>query len=167
MRKVRYNSPLVSFTAEGIKKHDINMWHQVLSVDLNSVFYMSLNVIEKMILNRTQGVIINISSICAAGNAGQCAYSAAKAGVNAFTIALSKELGALGIRVAAIAPGYMMTGTMRQSMVESMLKEHIRKTPLKRFGTSEEIADAALFIIRNDFFNGKILKIDGGMVLGS
>jgi len=160
-----YNSPLITLTSGGIKKHDVEMWHQVIETDLSSVFYMTANVVEKMILNRTKGVIVNISSICAAGNAGQCAYSAAKAGVNALTATWAKELSLIGIRVVAVAPGYTETETMKHSMSEGLLQEMIRKVPLRRLGKVEEIADGIIAVIKNDFFNGKVFELDGGLVI--
>jgi len=158
-----YNSLLIGFGKDGLKKHDIEMWDKVISTDLNSVFYMTANVVEKMILNRTRGLIINVSSISAAGNTGQTAYSAAKAGVNALTFVWSKELSSFKIRVAGISPGFTKTNTTMQSMSESMTNNWIKKTPIKRFGEPSEIADGILFIIKNDFFNGKILELDGGL----
>ena len=158
-----YNSMLVTLRSEGIKKHDIGMWNKVIDTDLNSVFYMTVNVAEKMVSNRTKGVIVNVSSVCAAGNAGQSAYSAAKAGVNALTVAWAKELCLLGIRVAGVSPGYTETDTTIQSMGEAVLKDWIKKIPLRRMGKPVEIADAIMFIIKNDFINGKVIEIDGGL----
>ncbi len=160
-----YNSPLITMTTGGIKKHNVDMWHKVIKTDLSSVFYMTVNVVEKMILNRTKGVIINVSSICAAGNAGQSAYSAAKAGINSLTATWAKELGILGIRVAAIAPGFTETETMKKSMSENVLKEWKRKIPIRRLGKTEEISDGIISIIKNDFINGKVLEVDGGLIL--
>ena len=162
-----YNSPLITLTTGGIKKHNIKMWNKVITTDLNSVFYMTVNVVEKMILNRTKGVIINISSICAGGNAGQSAYSAAKAGINTLTTTWAKELGLMGIRVVAIAPGFTETETMKQSMSDAVLNEWIKKVPLRRLGKVEEIADGIISVIRNDFFNGKVIELDGGLVINN
>lgn len=158
-----YNSLLISLTPGGMKKHDIDTWDKVIATDLSSVFYMTVNVVEKMLLNRTRGVIVNVSSICASGNAGQSAYSAAKAGVNALTVTWAKELSLLGIRVAGIAPGYTETETTIQSMSEDVLKDWIKKVPLRRLGKPDEIADGIIFIIKNDFINGKVLELDGGL----
>lgn len=160
-----YNSPLISFGKRGIIKHDVKMWDMVIRTNLNSVFYMTSNVVEKMILKRTKGLIINVSSICAAGNIGQTAYSAAKAGVNALTSLWSKELSNFKIRVAGIAPGFIKTDTTMESLSESVINDWIRNTPEKRFGEPSEIVDGILFIIKNDFFNGKILELDGGLKL--
>lgn len=160
-----YSSPLVSVTTGGTKKHDIDMWNKVISTDLSSVFYVTVNVAEKMLLKRTKGVIVNVSSVSASGNSGQTAYSAAKAGVNALTATWAKELSLLGIRVVGVAPGYTDTASTRQVMNEEVLKNVIKKVPLRRLGKTEEIAEGIMSAIRNDFFNGKILEIDGGLVL--
>ena len=160
-----YNSPIISFNKEGFKIHDMEMWDKVISTDLSSVFYVSTYVIEKMVLKRTKGLIINISSICSVGNAGQPGYSAAKSGVNALTTTMAKELGAFGIRVAGIAPGYVDTETTIKSVSESILKDLKSKTPLRRLGKPEEIVDSVIYIIKNNFFNGRILEVDGGLRL--
>jgi len=158
-----YNSPLIGVTAGGIKKHDISMWDKTITTDLSSVFYMTVNVVEKMILNRTRGVVVNVSSICASGNAGQCAYSAAKAGVNSLTVTWAKELSLMGIRVVGVAPGYTETKTTVDSMGENVLKEWIKKIPLKRLGKVDEISQGIMAVIKNDFFNGKVFEVDGGL----
>lgn len=158
-----YNSPTVSFSQGGFKFHDLQKWDEVISTDLNSVFYMSIGVIEKMIIKRTKGIIINISSISSTGNAGQPAYSAAKAGVNALTVAMSKELSSFKIRVAGIAPGYAETNTTVNSMSESVIKDIKKRIPLRRLATLEEITEGVLFILKNEYFNGKILELDGGL----
>lgn len=162
-----YNSPLVTLSTGGIKKHNLDMWHKVLKTDLSSVFYMTVNVVEKMMLKRTKGVIVNVSSICAAGNAGQGAYSASKAGVNALTAAWAKELGLMNIRVVGIAPGFTDTKTTRKSISEKVLQDWIKKVPLRRLAKSEEIAEGIISIIKNDFFNGKVFELDGGLVINS
>lgn len=158
-----YNSMLIHFTADGIIQHDVDMWNKIIATDLNSVFYMTREVAAKMVKRRTKGVIVNVSSVCSAGNPGQSAYSAAKAGVNALTVAWAGELGLLGIRVVAVAPGYADTGRTCQSMNETVLKEWKRKTPLRRLGKPEEIADGIIFCIENDFINGTVLEINGGL----
>jgi len=160
-----YNSPLISFGKSGLIKHDFNMWDKVIRTDLNSVFYMTANVIEKMILKRTKGLVINVSSISASGNIGQSAYSAAKAGVNALTYLWAKELSSFRIRVAGIAPGFTNTETTMNSMTNPVIKEWEKKIPTRRFGEPSEIADGILFIIKNEFFNGKILQLDGGLII--
>jgi 3-oxoacyl-[acyl-carrier protein] reductase len=112
-----------------------------------------------------RGVVVNISSVCANGNPGQVAYSAAKAGLNGLTLALAKELGPLGIRVVGLAPGYFDTASTRRHVSEARLTKVTAAVPLKRLGRVSEIAHAIDFIIGNDYLNGTIMELDGGLVL--
>lgn len=162
---ILYSAPLVKISLSGIEKHDINMWDKILATNLSSVFYMTTCIVEKMVFTRTKGVIVNISSVSAAGNAGQSVYSAAKAGVNALTSTWAKELGAMGIRVVAIAPGFTETESTKEALSEAMLQEIIKRVPLRRLGKPEEIAQGIISVIENDFFNGKVYELDGGLVI--
>ncbi len=162
---ILYSEPLVRIGANGLERHDVEAWSRVLSANLSSVFYMTSFVVEKMVTTRTKGVIVNISSVSAAGNAGQSAYSAAKAGVNALTATWAKELGAMGIRVLAVAPGFTQTESTREAMSEAVLQETIKRVALRRLGKPEEIADGVIAVIENDFFNGKVLELDGGLII--
>ena len=162
---ILHSEPLIKITPSGVARHDPDMWNKVLAADLNSVFVMTLCVVEKMITTRTRGVIVNISSVSAAGNAGQSAYSAAKAGVNALTAVWAKELGPLGIRVVAVAPGFTETISTKEALSETALSETVKKVPLRRLGKPHEIAQGVLSAIQNDFFNGKVLELDGGLVV--
>lgn len=162
---ILYSAPLIRISASGIEKHEVEMWDKVLAADLSSVFYMTACVVEQMVATRTKGVIVNISSVSAAGNPGASAYSAAKAGVNALTAAWAKELGPLGIRVVAVAPGFADTESTKKAVSEAALKETIKKVPLRRLGHPEEIAAGVLSVIENDFFNGKVFELDGGLVI--
>ena len=110
-------------------------------------------------------MIINISSISASGNAGQTAYSAAKAGVEAMTRVWSKELGVFGIRVAAVAPGFIDTESTRKALNEQKLRELSGRIPLRRLGRETNVAGAVLAIIENDYISGAVIPVDGGMVL--
>jgi 3-oxoacyl-[acyl-carrier protein] reductase len=129
------------------------------------VFYVTSNVVEKMILNKERGLIINISSISAQGNMGQSAYSASKAAVEALTKTWSKELGMFKIRCACIAPGFMDSPSTRESLSENMLSKWQKSIPIGRLGELDELLSAVEFIIRNDYFNGKVLALDGGLNL--
>ena len=162
---ILYSAPLVKISASGIEKHDVAMWNKVLASDLSSVFYMTVCVVEKMIATRTKGVIVNISSVSASGNAGQSAYSAAKAGVNALTATWAKELSLMGIRVVAVAPGYSDTESTKEALSDAVLREIVKRVPLRRLGRPEEIADGVLSVIENDFFNGKVFELDGGLII--
>ena len=162
---ILYNEPLIKLSSKGTEKHNIQMWRKVLETDLSSVFYMTTNVAEKMIQKRTKGVIVNISSVCAAGNAGQSAYSAAKAGVNALTATWAKELGVFGIRTAAVSPGFFDTESTHNVMNESILKEVMKEIPLRRLGKAEEVAEGVISVIKNDYYSGNVLEITGGLVI--
>ena len=162
---ILYSEPLIKFSMDGVEKHSIQAWDKIITTDLSAVFYLTSIVVEKMVKTRTKGIVINISSVSATGNAGQSAYSAAKAGINALTVTWAKELGAWGIRVAGIAPGYTETPSTSAAMNHAVLKEIVAKTPIRRLGKPEEIAQAVLFAIQNDFINGKILEVDGGLIL--
>jgi len=159
------NSLLLNMTKEGIKIHDIGLWQKIIATDLSSVFYMTANVAKHMVEKRTKGVIVNISSVCAAGNAGQSAYSAAKAGINALTVTWAKELQFFKIRVAALAPGYVATQTTLDSVSNDAMKKILAQTPSRRIAEPREIIDGILFILENDFVNGRILELDGGLRL--
>jgi 3-oxoacyl-[acyl-carrier protein] reductase len=159
------NAPLVSFVEGQLTRHDPALWDRVLASCLSSAFYVTACVVPRMIRSARKGVIINISSICARGNPGQAAYSAAKAGLNGLTLALAKELGPMGIRVAAVAPGYFDTASTREHVPAEKLKEIRRAVPVKRLGRLEEIAAAVGFILSNQYVNGTILELDGGLTL--
>ena len=162
---ILFSAPLISLSAQGVTKHDVAAWERVICSDLSSVFYMTLNVVERMVLKRTKGVIVNISSVSAAGNAGQSAYSAAKAGVNALTKTWAKELGPLGIRVVGIAPGFIDTESTHKALADSVLQSTIKRVPLRRLGRAEEIAQGLMSVLGNDLVNGTIVEIDGGLTV--
>jgi len=162
---ILFSAPLVKISMSGIERHNVDMWNKTLATNLSSVFYMTSFIVEKMVVTRTKGVIVNISSVSAAGNAGQSAYSAAKAGVNALTATWAKELGAMGIRVAAVAPGFTDTESTKEALSEAVLQETVKKVPLRRLGKPQEIAQGVISVIENDFFNGKVVELDGGLVI--
>ncbi len=160
-----YNSPLLTFKAGELSLHDFEAWQRVLSATLSSAFYVSGHCARKMIASGKRGCIVNISSICAAGNVGQAAYSAAKAGINALTVTLSKELGPLGVRVAAIAPGFFDTDSTRRAVSEEALSRIRKAIPLQKLGNPDQLYHAIRFIVENGYFHGKVLELDGGLSL--
>ncbi len=162
---VLHSEPLVRLTGSGLELHGVEAWEKVLAADLSSVFYVTRLLAGAMIRTRTRGVIVNVSSVSAAGNAGQSAYSAAKAGVDALTAVWAKELSPLGIRVVGIAPGFTDTESTAQATSSGALKDILKKVPLGRLGTPDEIAAGILSIVENDFFNGKVLHLDGGLIV--
>jgi 3-oxoacyl-[acyl-carrier protein] reductase len=109
-------------------------------------------------------VIVNISSISRAGNAGQSNYSAAKSGVESMSVVWAKELARYGIRVGALAPGFTQTDILA-SMRPEVLERLMAPVPLRRLGRPEEMAQSVLFIFENDFFTGRCLEVDGGLRL--
>ena len=116
-----------------------------------------------MVLKRTSGVIVNVSSVSAAGNMGQTSYAASKAAINALTVSWAQELSLFGIRTAGVAPGMTDTQMPKESMTEKQLEQWIKKTA-QRMGQTEEIAQGIIFALENDFFCGRTLQIDGGLV---
>ncbi|RMH61705.1 MAG: SDR family NAD(P)-dependent oxidoreductase [Calditrichaeota bacterium] len=162
---IMFNKPLVQFGSAGIEKHDVTSWKKVIDVNLNGVFYVTAEVASLMLEKRTKGVIVNISSISSAGNRGQSAYSAAKAAVNALTATWARELGPMGIRVVAIAPGYTDTEATHKALNPTLIRHIISEVPLRRLGRPEEIAAGVLAAVENDFFTGTVLHLNGGMVL--
>ena len=143
-------------------KMSLAEFDKVIAVDLRGVFLCAREAAVHMIEGGRGGVIINISSISRAGNVGQTNYAAAKAGVAAMTVTWAKELARHRIRVAGIAPGFSET-RMVATIPPKVKDKIVSAIPLRRFAQPEEIARAALFILQNDYYDGRILEIDGGM----
>jgi 3-oxoacyl-[acyl-carrier protein] reductase len=142
----------------------LEQWQAVIDVNLTGVFLCGREAAEHMVKAGRGGLIINISSISKAGNAGQTNYSATKAGVTSMAVVWAKELARFGIRAASIAPGFTRTDLLA-GMPPEMLEKVTAPVPLKRLGLTEEIAHAAIFIAENDFFTGRAIDIDGGLRL--
>ncbi|MGC2459545.1 MAG: SDR family oxidoreductase [Steroidobacteraceae bacterium] len=147
-----------------VGRMSMEQWNAVIAVNLSGVFLCAREAAARMIEFGNGGVIVNISSISRAGNAGQSNYSAAKAGVESMSVVWAKELARYGIRVGAVAPGFTQTDILA-SMRPDMLDRLTAPVPLKRLGRPEEIAHAVLFIFENDFFTGRCLEVDGGLRL--
>lgn len=145
--------------------HDYTRFRDCLIGNLDSTFIVTSAVVEQMVSCRRGGVVINFSSISANGNEGQTAYSASKAGVNAMTVTWSKELGRLGIRCNAVAPGFIDTPSTRAALNDTIVKHILTNTPLRRLGEPDEVARAVVAIIENDFINGVVLNVNGGLTI--
>jgi len=158
-----YSHPIIKLSSAGFKSHNYKNWKKVIDLNLNSVFLFSSRVIENLCNNRTKGIIINISSISAKGNLGQSAYSVAKSGIEILTKIWAQELSSFNIRVACIAPGFFNTKSTHNSLNKFQIQHLKNNTPLKRLGTKKELVLAINFIIKNEFFNGKVLSLDGGL----
>jgi len=143
-----------------------DQWDAVLSTDLKSVFFTTKAAASLMMRQRS-GSIINIASVVGiTGNAGQANYAAAKAGVIGFTKSAAKELAARGIRVNAIAPGFIETD-MTDAIPEKIREGMLETIPLRRGGKAEDVANAVAFLASDDagYITGQVLKVDGGMVM--
>jgi 3-oxoacyl-[acyl-carrier protein] reductase len=143
---------------------DLASWQSVIDVNLTGVFLCGREAAAQMIGFGQPGVIINISSISRQGNFGQTNYSAAKAGVAAMTVVWAKELARHAIRSNAIAPGFIETEIL-SGMKPEVLEKIAGGIPAGRLGTPAEIASTAQFIIENDYVNGRIIEVDGGLRL--
>lgn len=141
-------------------------WDTVLAVNLKGVFNLSKTVIRHMISKR-YGRIVNLSSVVGLmGNAGQSNYSASKAGVIGLTKSLAREVASRGITVNAIAPGYIAT-PMTDTLPDSVKKTFVDIIPMKRFGTTEEVAHLVKFLLSDDaaYITGQVVSINGGMLM--
>lgn len=140
-------------------------WNEVINVNLNSVFYMTKQVLRPM-MKAKSGSIINMSSIIGEiGNAGQASYAASKAGIIGFTKSVAKELGSRNVRCNAIAPGFVetdMTGYLKDGEGAEKYKSNI---PLGRFASAEDIANVALFLASDlsSYITGQTISACGGL----
>jgi 3-oxoacyl-[acyl-carrier protein] reductase len=160
---------LVKFKdGEVVKRMTDEMFDLVINVNLKGVFNCTRAVIPTMISQKS-GAVINASSIVGIdGNFGQTNYVATKSGVIGMTKVWARELGRYGIRVNAIAPGFISTEIL-QSMPEKIIEGMIAKTPLGRMGETKDIAHAYLFLASDEasFISGTTLRVDGGIVVGT
>ena len=139
-------------------------WQSVISVNLNSAFYLSKALTRHMIKRRS-GAIINIASIVGViGNAGQSNYSASKAGLIGLTKSLAREIAGRNVRVNAVAPGVIETDVI-SSLKEKVKENFLENIPLKRFGTPEEVASVVKFLASQDasYITGEIISVAGGL----
>jgi 3-oxoacyl-[acyl-carrier protein] reductase len=155
---------LVKQDGADIRTLPLEQWQSVLDVNLTGVFLCGREAARHMVKFANGGVIINMSSISRSGNVGQSNYAAAKAGVAALTVVWAKELARHGIRTGAIAPGFIRTDILN-AMRPELLERVLQQVPLRRGGEPEEVAAAALFIVENEYFSGRVIELDGGMRL--
>lgn len=145
---------------DGIRTLPLAQFRAVVDVNLTGVFLCAREAARAMAARG--GVIVNLSSVSRAGNVGQTAYSATKAGVDAMTVTWSKELARYGIRCVAVAPGY--TNTEMVAAIRPEILDKIKaQVPLRRLGEMDEIARTIRFVVENDFVNGKVIEVDGGL----
>lgn len=153
----------------GITRDDLfirmgeDKWNAVINTNLNSAFYVSKPVVKLMMKQRS-GAIVNTTSVVGLyGNPGQANYSAAKAGLVGFTKSLAKELGSRGIRVNAVAPGFIATDMTKDL---GNTDEYMKMIPLKRMGEAVDIAKAVKFLALDaEYVTGQVLQVDGGLII--
>ena len=141
-------------------------WDDVIDINLKSVYNLCQSLVRPMLKARS-GKIINISSVVGlTGNAGQVNYSASKSGMIGFTKALAQELATRGICVNCIAPGFIQT-KMTDVLTDQQKDVILKKIPMGRLGSTEDIANAAVFLASpySSYITGQVLTVDGGMVM--
>jgi 3-oxoacyl-[acyl-carrier protein] reductase len=145
-----------------VGKMTLAQWQSVIDVNLTGVFLCAREAAQRMISRATGGVIVNISSICRAGNAGQTNYSAAKAGIIGATKALALELAKRQITVNCVAPGFVSTDMLQ---AHPSLEEVIKNVPMQRAGTVEEVAALVSFLISPDasYITRQVIDVNGGL----
>ncbi len=143
-----------------------DQWDAVIDTNLKGVF-LATKTAARYFMKQKYGKIINIASVVGlTGNAGQANYSSSKAGVIGFTKSVAQELGSRNVTANAIAPGFIET-EMTHKLSDKAKNEFLKNIPLKRPGTPEDVANAALFLASPmaDYISGQVLTVDGGMVM--
>ncbi len=141
-------------------------WDVVVDTNMKGVFNCCKAALRPLLKQKSGGRIINVASVAGlVGNSGQSNYSAAKAGVIAFTKSLAKEIGRRGITVNAIAPGFIETD-MTDDLPDNLKEEAKKRIALGNFGTPEDVAEVVLFLASGaNYVTGTVISIDGGLTL--
>lgn len=167
-----HGAPTILVNNAGITRDNLLMrmkdqeWDEIISTNLTSVYRLSKAVMRPMMKAR-KGRIITISSVVAAtGNAGQCNYAAAKAGIFGFTKSLAREVASRGITVNAVAPGFIDTD-MTRGLAEQQKQDLLQQIPLNRLGRAEEVAAVVAFLASSGaaYITGETVHVNGGMYM--
>jgi 3-oxoacyl-[acyl-carrier protein] reductase len=149
-----------------IMRMSLEAWEDVLRTNLFGAFY-TIKAATRPMLKARGGRIVNMTSVSGqAGQTGQANYSSAKAGLIGLTKATARELASRGITCNAVAPGFVLT-ELTEGLPEALKGQIVERTPLGRFGTTEEIASAVAFLASDEaaFITGQVLAVDGGLVM--
>jgi 3-oxoacyl-[acyl-carrier protein] reductase len=141
-------------------------WQSVITINLTGAFFCS-RAVAKVMLRQRSGCIVNIASVVGVmGNAGQANYSASKAGLIGLTKTMAREFSSRGIRVNAVAPGYVDT-PMTQALPEAAKQKLSEQIPLNRLGTPQDIADCVAWLVSDkaSYVTGHVVRVNGGMYM--
>jgi 3-oxoacyl-[acyl-carrier protein] reductase len=167
---MKYEGFEVLVNNAGIRKDSVlammkeSDWHDVMNVNLTGIFYMCKFAV-KILMRKRYGRIINISSVMERyGFEGQANYAASKAGLSALTKSLSKEIATRGITVNCVSPGFIATELI-QDLPDKLREAYLARVPLKRFGSTEEVAACVLFLASKEasYVTGSTLEVSGGL----
>jgi len=148
-----------------VRKFSTADWNAVIAVNLTGATLMVREVVARMVeTDQRPGVIVNMSSLARHGNRGQSNYVSAKAALAANTVSWAREFGAFGIRVGAVAPGMIET-PMTKGMNQKARDALVAMVPVGRIGVPEDVWLAVKFILECDYFNGRTIDVDGGLVM--
>jgi len=159
-----WNEPVISLKGARFSTHAIDSFERIVRANLTAAFVTATHVAARM-ARTGGGSIVNFSSISASGNTGQAAYSAAKAGVEGMTRSMARELGPLGIRVNAIAPGFFPAEQNRALLSEERVHSILGHTPAGRLGEPDELCGTVVWLASaaaSGFVTGAIIRVDGG-----
>ncbi len=159
-----WNEPILALRAGAIAVHEAASWRRILEANLTAPF-IAASLLAARMARTGGGAIINFSSIASGGNVGQSAYSAAKAGIEGLTKTMAAELGLFGIRVNAVALGFVDVPTTLSALPVGQSQMLQSRTPLGRLGQIDEVIGAVEFLAENSFTTGAVLRVDGGLRL--
>tara|TARA_A100001037_G_scaffold305991_1_gene348508 strand:- start:22621 stop:23370 length:750 start_codon:yes stop_codon:yes gene_type:complete len=149
-----------------LMRMDTSDWDDVMDVNLRGTFLCTKLVIPYLVKQRA-GRIVNVSSVVGlSGNPGQTNYAASKAGLVGFTKALAREVASRNITVNALAPGFISSGGMVDELSEESKSAILKRIPMGRFGTVDEVAESCLFLCSEQasYITGQVITMDGGMI---
>ena len=149
-----------------LMRMDASDWDDVMNVNLRGTFLCTKLVVPYLIKQR-RGNIVNVSSVVGlSGNPGQVNYAASKAGLVGFTKALAREVASRNITVNALAPGFITSGGMVDELSSDAKETILKKIPMGRFGTVDEVAECCLFLCsdQSSYITGQVITMDGGMI---